>query len=150
MFVSGHARCWLLPFDWLASEPGVLPADSACMLGCVRRQVLERWAESSRRRPDAEVFGAITCSAVAEPLECYPSIPPPTFVCRPDAEVFVAKTNITVGSVYKKAVYRQYTDARFNQRVRFGLPSCAVCMPGQSQRTATLPSCIARLSLNVL
>lgn len=38
--------------------------------------------------------------------------------CRPDAEVFVTKTNITIGSVYKKAVYRQYTDARFNQRVR--------------------------------
>ncbi|KAI7843651.1 hypothetical protein COHA_002890 [Chlorella ohadii] len=35
----------------------------------------------------------------------------------PDAEVFVAKTNVTVGSVYKKAVYRQYTDARFTQRV---------------------------------
>ncbi len=51
------------------------------------------------------------------------TLPPPSPAsfpthCRPDAEVFVAKTNVTVGSVYKKAVYRQYTDARFTQRVR--------------------------------
>ena len=48
--------------------------------------------------------------------------------------MFVAKTNITVGSVYKKAVYRQYTDARFTQRVRYCddqrhtlLAPCATC-----------------------
>ena len=48
------------------------------------------------------------------PVSAAPSCP-----CRrPDALVFVEKTNATIGSKYRKAVYRAYTDASFSQRVR--------------------------------
>ena len=48
----------------------------------------------------------------------YPNLRPLT--CSPDALVFVARTNATIGSKYTKAVYRQYTDATFTKKVGAG------------------------------
>lgn len=43
---------------------------------------------------------------------------PPPILCSDVANVFVQQTNVTIGSKYRKAVYRQYTDATFTKKVR--------------------------------
>lgn len=50
---------------------------------------------------------------------CASCIPAPHFLLRSDtAQVFVTKTNETIGSQYLKAVYRQYTDDTFTTKVQ--------------------------------
>ena len=48
--------------------------------------------------------------------------------CRPDALAFTAKTNESIGSVFKKAQYRQYTDATFTKLVGAVLPCTALSL----------------------
>jgi hypothetical protein len=48
--------------------------------------------------------------------------------CRPDALASTAKTNESIGSVFKKGKYRQYTDATFTKLVRAVLPCTALSL----------------------